>query len=73
MLLITDFGCDLHLLRRLKYFGPEAQVMRDVIANLHSEDDCHTYICEHGHTHRLAVEAPMRETLTDTVLELSSH
>ena len=73
MLLITDFGCDLHRLRQLKYFGPEAQVMRVVIANLQPEGDCHTYICEHGHTHRLAVAAPMAEAATDAVLELSSH
>ena len=61
MLLINDFGCDLHQLRRVRYFGVEAQVMRDIIANLPADGDGHTYICEHGHSHRLMVEVQMAE------------
>ncbi len=57
MLVVSDSGCNLHLPRRLKYFGPEAQVMREVIANLSPDGDGHTYICKLGHSHRLMVEA----------------
>lgn len=73
MLLITDFGCELHLLRRLKYSGPEALVMREVIANLPADGYNHTYICEHGHSHRLAVEAQVPEATVAGVYELDSR
>lgn len=72
MLVITDCGCDLHLLRRLKYFGAKAQVMRDVIANLPTDGDCHTYICEHGYSHRLRVEVQMPESLSDDIEALGN-
>lgn len=70
MLLVTDFGCDLHLLRRLR---PEAQVMREVIANLPSDGNNHTYICEHGRSHRLMVEVQVPEGSIAGVYELNSH
>lgn len=65
MLIITDFGCDLHLRRKLKYFGSESLVLENVLANLPSEGDCHTYICEHGHTHRLLVDLRLSEALNE--------
>lgn len=71
MLMVTDFGCDLHLPRRLKYFGPEAQVMREVIANLPADGDNHTYICEHGHSHRLLVEVQIPEGSSTGVYEIN--
>ncbi|MCL4501378.1 MAG: hypothetical protein M1438_05915 [Deltaproteobacteria bacterium] len=71
MLVITDFGCDVHLLRRLKYNGPEAQVMREVIANLPVDGYSHTYICEHGHSHRLMLELQMPEGVIGGIRELN--
>ncbi len=57
MLTLTDFGCSLHLERQLKYSGPEAEAVANIVANLPSEGACHTYICDEGHTHRLLVVA----------------
>lgn len=73
MLVVTDFGCDLHRLRRLKYLGSEAQVMREVIANLPADSYNHTYICEHGRSHRLMVEMEMPEGSGAGVCELNCH
>lgn len=56
MLTITDLGCCRHNVRHLRLFGPEAYVMHDVLANLPGDAECHTYICHHGYSHRLAVE-----------------
>ncbi len=58
MLLLTDLGCSRHHPRRLKYSGPEARVMAHVFANLPSEGDCHTYICDQGHTHHIRLAEP---------------
>ncbi|MCX5892219.1 MAG: hypothetical protein NTW80_04475 [Deltaproteobacteria bacterium] len=72
MLLITDYGCELHRRRRLKYSGPEAKVMQGVIANLPGDGVGHTYICEHGHCHRLRVEAQRSEASTAGAQELKT-
>lgn len=56
MMIVNDLGCVRHQVRQLRLFGPEAQVMHDLIANLPGTNDYHTYICCHGHSHRLVVE-----------------
>ncbi len=53
MLRLTDLGCDRHKERRLILHGIEAEIMKDFIYNLQREGDCHTFICEHGHTHHV--------------------
>ncbi len=73
MLMVTDFGCDLHPLRHLKYYGSEARVMENVLANLPSERSCHTYICDQGHSHRIQVGISVPEMVADGVYELTSH
>lgn len=65
MIMVTDFGCCQHRERHLKYFGPEALVMENVIANLPAEGGCHTYICQHGFSHRVAVDARMPEVAAE--------
>lgn len=54
MLMITDLGCDRHNLRQVTLNGIEAELMTDVLYNLTSNGDFHTYICECGHTHRIS-------------------
>jgi hypothetical protein len=56
MMIVNDLGCVRHQVRQLRLFGPEAQVMHDLIANLPGDKEYHTYICSHGHSHRLVVE-----------------
>ncbi len=63
MLMVTDFGCCRHVERHLKFFGPEAKVMENVVANLPAEGDCHTYICDYGYSHRLTMAIQMPEVL----------
>ncbi len=65
MLLLTDSGCRRHRRRQLKYSGPEARVMYHVFTNLPSEGDCHTYICDQGHTHHLQLGVPAEEIFTE--------
>ena len=73
MIMLTDFGCSQHRPRHLKYSGLEAKVMANVVANLPSEGDCHTYICDQGHTHRLSCKATALEILTEGQGELQSQ
>jgi len=73
MLMITDFGCDLHRLRRLKFFGPEARLMKDLFGTPRPDGDDHIYVCSHGRTHHLMVEAPIPDALTDGLNGLGSH
>ncbi len=54
MLKLTDIGCHRHHRRQVTFRGMEAEIMKDVIASLPREGDYHTFICEHGHTHRLS-------------------
>jgi hypothetical protein len=56
MMIVSDLGCARHQSRQLRLFGPEAQVMHDLIANLQGNQDYRTYICGYGHSHRLVVE-----------------
>jgi hypothetical protein len=73
MLTVTDFGCSLHLFRQLNYFGPEAKVVEEVVSNLPSDGNCHTYICVHGHTHRLLVNAAISTPAAERWSKLSSY
>ncbi len=73
MLMVTDFGCNLHLLRQLKYDGIEAKVMANVLANLPSEGNYHTYICDQGHSHRIRIGIPMAESVSEEAYMQTSH
>ena len=53
MLTITDLGCNRHNQRQLTLGGLEAEIMGDILYNLPKDGDFHTFICEHGHTHRI--------------------
>lgn len=53
MIKITDFGCDRHNRRQVTLGGVEAEIMGDVLYNLHNDGHFHTFICEYGHTHRI--------------------
>jgi hypothetical protein len=72
MLVVSDSGCNLHLPRRLKYFGPEAQMMKEVITNLPSDAGSHNYICSLGHSHTLIVEVSAPECFVAGVGEFNS-
>jgi hypothetical protein len=52
--MITDLGCDRHIRRQVTLDGVEAEMMADVLYNLHTDGDFFTYICECGHTHRIS-------------------
>ena len=53
MLTITDPGCSKHNRRQFTLGGVEAEIMGDILYNLPNDGDSHTFICEHGHTHRI--------------------
>jgi len=54
MLKITDPGCSKHNRRQFTLGGVEAEIMGDILYNLPNDGDSHTFICEHGHTHRIS-------------------
>ena len=54
MLTITDLGCNRHNQRQFTLGGVEAEIMGDILYNLPNDGDFHTFICEHGHTHRIS-------------------
>ena len=54
MLKIIDLGCNKHNRRQFTLDGVEAEIIGDILYNLHSDGDSHTFICEHGHTHRIS-------------------
>jgi hypothetical protein len=53
MLKLTDSGCGQHPPRQITLTGAAAVLVARLILNLPPTDAGHTYICEHGHTHRL--------------------
>jgi hypothetical protein len=55
MLMIIDRGCVKHQGRQLAVDATAAEFMQDLLYNLHRQGEFHTFICEHGHTHRLSV------------------
>ena len=57
MLKLTDHGCSKHHQRQLKLSGIEAELMTDILLSFITQPEngnFHTFICEHGHTHRLS-------------------
>ena len=55
MLTITDCGCSKHIARQVKFNGDKATMVERLIANLLIVGKGYTYLCEHGYTHRLAL------------------
>ena len=54
MLKIIDPGCNKHNQRQFTLDGVAAEIMGDILYNLPNDGDFHTFICEHGHTHRIS-------------------
>ena len=54
MLTVTDSGCRLHQQRHLTFMGEEAEVIEGVLHNLPQTGSCLSYLCEHGHSHRIS-------------------
>lgn len=64
MLKLTDHGCSRHHRRQLKLSGTEAELMTDILLSFitHPEDgNFHTFICEHGQTHRVSFNIVMEK------------
>ncbi len=57
MITVTDFGCDRHNRRQVTLDGVEAEIMGDILYNLHNDGHFHTFICECGNTHRIGFTA----------------
>ena len=57
MLKLTDSGCAQHPPRHTTLTGLVAALVGRLIINLPPTAAGHTYICEHGHTHRLTFES----------------
>ncbi len=53
MITVTDFGCNRHNQRQVTLNGVEAEIMGDILYNLHNDGHFHTFICECGNTHRV--------------------
>jgi hypothetical protein len=58
MLKLTDSGCAQHCPQQITLTGPAAVLVARLILNLPPTDGGPTYICEHGHTHRLTLHQP---------------
>ena len=56
MLTLTDSGCTQHFPQQINLTGAAAALLTRLILNLHFTDGGPTYICEHGHTHRLTLQ-----------------
>ena len=54
MLIIIDRGCTKHQGR--EFAIDAAGALRDLLYNLHRQGEFHTFVCEHGHTHRLSFQ-----------------
>jgi hypothetical protein len=55
MLKLTDSGCVVHLPQQLTLTGAASVLVARLILNLPPDDAGPTFICEHGHTHRLTL------------------
>jgi hypothetical protein len=53
---LTDSGCRQHQAQQVALTGATASLVGHLIVNLPLTGDGHTYICEHGYTHRLTLE-----------------
>jgi hypothetical protein len=56
MLMLIDQGCTKHQGRQLAIDADAAELMRDLLYNLHRKGEFYTFICEHGHTHCLSIQ-----------------
>lgn len=56
MLKLVDSGCPKHELIQVALQGVTTLVMMGVVSNLPQDGNYHTYICEHGKTHRLSFQ-----------------
>ena len=61
MLKIIDPGCNKHNRRQFTFDGVQAEIMGDILYNLPIDGDSHTFICEHGHTHRISFTIQVEE------------
>ena len=55
MLKLTDSGCAQHCPQQITLIGAAAVLVARLILNLSPTAAGPTYICEHGHTHRLTL------------------
>jgi hypothetical protein len=53
---LTDYGCRQHQAQQIALTGATASLVGHLIVNLPLTCGGHTYICEHGYTHRLTLE-----------------
>ena len=56
MLKLTDSGCAEHPARSITFTGQAAALVGRLTLNLPPTAAGHTFICEHGHTHRLTLQ-----------------
>jgi hypothetical protein len=56
MLMIIDQGCTKHQGRQFTIDAAAAELLRDLFYNLHRQGEFHTFICEHGQTHRINLQ-----------------
>jgi hypothetical protein len=71
MLKLTDSGCAQHCPQQITLTGAAAGLVARLILNIPPADGPPTYICEHGHTHRLTLhprEEKMASKLSGPVL-----
>jgi hypothetical protein len=63
MLKIIDPGCNKHNQREFTLDGVEAETMGDILYNLPIDGESHTFICEHGHTHRISFNIQVEKVI----------
>jgi hypothetical protein len=52
-----DGGCQVHAPSKVVIPASEScLIISEIICNLHKDGESPTYICQHGHTHRLRVK-----------------
>jgi hypothetical protein len=56
MLRLVDSGCPKHELVYFNLQGLTTLVVMGIVSNLPQDGNYHTYICEHGKTHRLSFQ-----------------
>ena len=66
MLKLTDSGCAQHCPQQITLTGAAAALVARLILNLPLTDGGPTYICEHGHTHRLMLH-PREEKVASSL------
>ena len=66
MLKLTDSGCGQHSPQQITLTGAAAALVARLILNLSPTGAGPTYICEHGHSHRLTLH-PREEKMTSSL------